>query len=78
MSQAKPVFLRPLEMDDLDRVHKWHNDPELFSNLVNPFRHVSRSAESHWLERKISYDSKEINLAICESATGTHIGNIYL
>lgn len=70
--------MRALEESDLERTHLWHNDPELYSSLVNPFRHVSRAAESEWLRRKAGYSGGEINLAICLRTNGEHIGNIYL
>ena len=78
MATQPPIVLRALEEADLERTHRWHNDPELYSRLVNPFRFVSRTAELEWLRRKAGYSANEINLAICLRATGEHIGNIYL
>ena len=71
------VYLRPLAQDDLDRVLKWHNDPELYSTLGGHFRYVSREAETEWLRRRLEARD-EVNLAICLSAPPNHIGNIYL
>ena len=76
-SQSK-ILLRALEEADLGRTHHWHNDPELYSSLVSPFRFVSKTAESEWLRRKAGYSDSEVNLAICVRTTGEHIGNIYL
>lgn len=75
---SQQIVLRALEETDLERTHRWHNDPELYSRLVNPFRFVSKAPESEWLRRKIAYSATEINLAICLRANGEHIGNIYL
>lgn len=74
----EPVFLRALELDDLERTHKWHNDPDLYSSLTGTFRYVSMSAERKWIEKKAEFNDCEISLAICESKTKRHIGNIYL
>ena len=75
---SEPVYLRPLEMDDLDRCCQWHNCSELYRSLGSPFRHVSRKTAEAWLESKIGWHPNEINLAICLTNSRQHIGNIYL
>jgi RimJ/RimL family protein N-acetyltransferase len=72
------VYLRALELDDLERTHRWHNDPTLYETLVGPFRYVSRATEEEWLRQKQAYSNQEVNLAICLVADSRHIGNIYL
>jgi len=72
------VYLRALEVEDLERTHKWHNDPSLYKTLISNFRFVSRSAEEAWLEQKCAFSKNEVNLAICLKDTNDHIGNIYL
>ena len=74
----EPVYLRALEIDDLERVHKWHNDIEMWDLLTSPFRYVSRASEEEWLRKKQSYSNEEVNLAICLTGNSEHIGNIYL
>ncbi len=75
---SQQIVLRALEETDLERTHRWHSDPELYSRLVNPFRFVSKTAELEWLRRKAAYSANEVNLAICLRDNGEHIGNIYL
>jgi RimJ/RimL family protein N-acetyltransferase len=72
------VYLRALELDDLERTHQWHNNPALYETMVGAFRYVSRAAEEEWLRQKQAYSNQEVNLAICLTADSTHIGNIYL
>jgi RimJ/RimL family protein N-acetyltransferase len=74
----EPVYLRALELDDLDRTYKWHNDQELYRTLGGIFRYVSRATEEEWLRKKQAYDPQEVNLAICLTDNSQHIGNIYL
>jgi RimJ/RimL family protein N-acetyltransferase len=74
----EPVYLRALELGDLERTHRWHNDPGLYETLVGPFRHVSQAAEEEWLRRKVAYAQQEVNLAICLVVDSRHIGNAYL
>jgi RimJ/RimL family protein N-acetyltransferase len=78
MTSATGIILRALEEADVERTHRWHNDPELYSTLVSPFRFVSKTAELEWLRRKAAYSANQVNLAICLSPGGEHIGNIYL
>ncbi|MEX0775223.1 MAG: GNAT family protein [Phycisphaeraceae bacterium] len=75
---AVKVFLRALEMPDLERTHQWHNDPELYRTLLGNFQYVSKAVEEQWLKNAQAFSSTQINLAICLTRTGEHIGNIYL
>lgn len=77
-NDAEPVYLRSLEMSDLQACFKWHNDASLFVHLCNGFRHVSLEAETVWLKRRVEYSDREVNAAVCLSGSGTHIGNVYL
>jgi diamine N-acetyltransferase len=72
------VYLRALELSDLDRTWKWHNDSRLYGMLVRPFRYVSHAAEEEWLRRKAAYAQTEIQLAICLREGDQHIGNALL
>ena len=74
----EPIYLRALEMSDLDRCHKWHNDKDLYEMFWGPFHFVSKQAVEAWLNRKTSYSSEEYNFAITVKETDKHIGNIYL
>jgi diamine N-acetyltransferase len=72
------VYLRSLEISDLDRTWKWHTDAELYETLVNPFRYISRAAEESWIQQKAIYSQTEIRLAVCLKPGDQHIGNIQL
>lgn len=72
------VFLRSLEEGDLDRLCRWHNDSELYRQLLGVPWPTSRAAVADWLARKTAYCQTEWNLAICAGEDREHIGNIYL
>lgn len=72
------VYLRALEIDDLERTQRWHNDPTLYETMVGAFRFVSRAAEEQWLRQKTAFSDDEVNLAICLTDGAEHVGNIYL
>jgi RimJ/RimL family protein N-acetyltransferase len=76
--QRPRVYLRALEMDDLPRIYKWHNDPELYETLVGSHGHVSRRSVEQWLHAKTAFSKDEIAWAICLAPGDEHIGNIYL
>ena len=78
METQQNVYLRALELSDLDRTQRWHNDRSLYETLAGPFRYASRAVEEEWLRRAQSPSAEQINLAICLRATSEHIGNIYL
>jgi len=78
MKGNEPVFLRALEAGDIERTHKWHNDPELYATLIGTFHPVSMLTESKWLEQKAGRSTAEVNLAICDCGDSSHIGNVYL
>ena len=77
-SEAGTVFLRALDLGDLDRTLKWHNDPNLYATLISSFRYVSRQTEEEWLRRVMTSSSREVNLAVCVTESGAHVGNVYL
>jgi RimJ/RimL family protein N-acetyltransferase len=72
------VYLRALELSDVDRTHRWHNDARLYDMLVSPFRYVSHAAEEEWIRRKVAYSQTESQLALCLREGDQHIGNVHL
>ncbi len=77
-SPSGPVYLRALDVSDVDRTLRWHNDETTYSTLLSNFRHVSPAAETEWIRRKTAFSHTEVNLAICLHPDGRHIGNVYL
>ena len=72
------IYLRSLEVQDISKTHKWHNDPEIYQFMIGSFRYVSLDTEQEWLRNKATYSPTEVNLAICLVHGSEHIGNIYL
>lgn len=72
------VYLRPLELADLERTFRWHNDPKLYETLVSPYRFVSKSAEDEWIRKKMQFNNQEMQFAICLDEGNRHIGNIHM
>lgn len=72
------VYLRALEMSDLDTLVKWRNDPEITSPLGGNTFYVSKSREEQWLKDALLNDNSNIRLAICIKESNIHIGNVNL
>lgn len=71
------VFLRAIELDDYKISITWRQDPEIWDMVVGRRYFVSEDAEKQWVA-KASGSATNLKLAICDKATGTYIGNIYL
>ena len=79
--EAKPVFLRgkkvilrPRHIDDVPRLARWINDPDVRKNIMTQFP-LAEHDERAWVERKS--DDKEVLLSI-DTIEGRHIGTMGL
>jgi len=67
------LYLRPLDVEDMERCLRWINDPEISRNLGHRFP-VGRAGERAWLEGHYK-DQREVPLAIVLKDGDRHIGN---
>lgn len=76
MLYGAKVFLRPIEESDLPVMLKWRNDPEVGKYVLPgvPFP-MPMAKEKEWLMNLQKDDSRKV-FAICERATGKHIGSV--
>jgi RimJ/RimL family protein N-acetyltransferase len=66
--------LRPLEMNDLDNMMTWVNDPTVIGNFQNFKMPISRDDEAKYLEKLLA---SEIDKTFAvEAEDGKYIGNI--
>jgi ribosomal-protein-alanine N-acetyltransferase len=70
---GETIYLRPLELDDLDRCQTWLNDPEV-RRFLSPIRPLDQIAEKAFLE-ELHKKSETIILAIVLKDGDRHIGN---
>ena len=73
--EGKLVNLRAQEMGDLERNHRWINDPEVTQFIVVRYQ-MSLLAEEHWMRGRIAKVTTfdDAGFAI-ETKDGRHIGN---
>jgi diamine N-acetyltransferase len=72
------VYLRALELTDVEALVSWRNNPEITSSLGGNTFFVSMIRETEWIKNTLLNDSKEIRLAICLLENKEHIGNVNL
>ena len=73
----KKLYLRALEAEDYKTTITWRQDEETWSLLGSTRYFVSSEYEKKWIESAI-FDTNNIKLAICETESNCHIGNIYI
>jgi len=75
--QGKLVFLRALELCDVDLLYKWENDPEVWtiSNTLKPF---SRYTLEEFIRVSVVdiFESKQLRLMINEVKSNNTVGII--
>ena len=74
------IYLRPLEMEDVERCQRWFKDPQVRQFLATVYP-LSRQAERSFLERIVGSPiapGSDIILAIALQADDQHIGNVGL
>lgn len=75
MIKGDRIYLRDINLDDLDTLHRWVNDTETTRwLLIDP--PVSREAERAWVER-LPHTPDHKTFMICESC-GTPIGTLHM
>jgi RimJ/RimL family protein N-acetyltransferase len=70
------VTLRRLESADLERCHNWLNIPEIFI-VMGVFAPRTMEDQQAWFA-STSTSRKNLVFAVCERASGRHIGNVSL
>lgn len=70
------IHLRPIEMNDLDLLMEWVNDPEVVGNFNDLGKIITREEEQKYLQRIVASDKDQ--LYAIETADGNYVGNIGL
>ena len=76
MLAGTKVYLRGLEQGDLERTHRWVNDPEIV-DAVGVRAPISLEQQRQWYEN-LCRDRSKVVLAICLKEGDAHIGNTSL
>lgn len=77
MLEGESVILRAMEPADLERAHRWMNDPEVRRYVAMRYP-MARTDEEAWLrDRPANSFAEGVRLAI-DTKAGEHIGNLDL
>ena len=68
------VQLRPIRLDDVDRMMTWVNDPDVTGNFAT-MGHITREQEVAYLEHILVSDADRL-FAIESADDGTYLGNV--
>ena len=68
------IYMRPLDLSDVDRCQGWINDPRLNRFIYFGRFPINRIAETKWIESQTDNPDK-VTLAICLKDGDRHIGN---
>jgi RimJ/RimL family protein N-acetyltransferase len=71
--QGERLYLRPLDLDDLERCMCWINDPQILEFLGRRLP-IGREQEKEWISGQYK-DDREVQLAIALNDGDRHIGN---
>jgi len=72
------VYLRALELSDVELLVKWRNDYDVTSSLGGNTFYVSHLRETEWIKNATLNDNDNIKLAICCKENDRYIGNVNL
>lgn len=72
------LHLREIERNDIPRINRWRNDLELTALLGANFFYIGSEIDERWFDNYLAGRDRAVRLAIVETATDTHIGNVNL
>ena len=58
--------LRELEREDLKKINKWRNDPDLISCLGAPYRFINEDVDSEWYDKYLNTRGNYVRCAIVD------------
>ncbi|MBE6797089.1 MAG: GNAT family N-acetyltransferase [Ruminococcaceae bacterium] len=58
--------LRELEREDLKKINKWRNDPDLISCLGAPYRFINEDVDSEWYDKYLNTRGNCVRCAIVD------------
>ncbi|MBQ7346476.1 MAG: GNAT family N-acetyltransferase [Clostridia bacterium] len=58
--------LRELEREDLKKINKWRNDPNLIACLGAPYRYINEDVDQEWYDKYLHARSNSVRCAIVD------------
>jgi diamine N-acetyltransferase len=70
--------LREIDIQDLERINAWRNDPEIIDLLGNNFLYIAESVDRNWYQQYLLSRDKNIRLAIIPEDMSSAVGIVNL
>lgn len=70
--------LRELEREDIKRINRWRNDPDLIACLGAPYRFINEDVDSDWYDKYIHARSNSVRCVIVDTEKDEVLGLISL
>lgn len=70
--------LREIDIQDLERINTWRNDPEIIDLLGNNFLYIAESVDRNWYQQYLLSREKNIRLAIIPEDMSSAVGIVNL
>ena len=71
-----PVYLRPITLEDTDRVIRWRNSDRVRKNFIDQ-RPFTRQGHLNWLETRVA-TGEVVQFILCETETDRPVGSVYI
>jgi len=70
--------LREIDIQDLELINTWRNDPEIIDLLGNNFLYIAESVDRNWYQQYLQSRDKNIRLAIIPDDMSSAVGIVNL
>lgn len=71
-----PVYLRPITLEDTDRIIRWRNSDRVRKNFIDQ-RPFTRQGHLNWLETRVAM-GEVVQFILCETETDRPVGSVYI
>ena len=71
-----PVYLRPITLEDTDRIIRWRNSDRVRKNFIDQ-RPFTRQGHLNWLETRVA-TGEVVQFILCETETDRPVGSVYI
>ena len=71
-----PVYLRPITLEDTDRIIRWRNSDRVRKNFIDQ-RPFTRQGHLNWLETRVA-TGEVVQFILCETKEDRPVGSVYI
>lgn len=72
------VYLRELQIEDIDFINTWRNDKEIIDSLGANFRYINKQTDLNWFNNYQNNRNSQVRCSICLKENNEIIGLVSL